>query len=317
MKIAFHSNQLGIRGTEVALYDYALGNRDILGNESIIISDVNSDLTSLEKFKNQFPVYLYENFSEVEAIIEQERVDAVYYIKAGFNDGKLVNNAKNLVHTVFKHKEPHGDVYAYVSKWLSNEMSNSEIPYVPHMVNLPKHELNYRSDFNITSEIVIGWYGGNNFEIPFARQAVIDIAQKRKDITFLFMNQDPFCDLENVLFIEGTTDLDEKVAFINTCDFMIHARERGETFGLTIAEFSTLGKPIITYRDSPEKNHIETLGENGIYYTDYSSLVSILMNISIAGIKDKDWNCYKEFTPDKVMNKFNEIFLKWINSQLV
>jgi len=104
MKIAFHSNQLGIRGTEVALYDYALGNRDILGNESIIISDVNSDLTSLEKFKNQFPVYLYENFSEVETIIEQERVDAVYYIKAGFNDGKLVNNAKNLVHTVFKHK---------------------------------------------------------------------------------------------------------------------------------------------------------------------------------------------------------------------
>jgi hypothetical protein len=26
MKIAFHSNQLGIRGTEVSLYDYALGN---------------------------------------------------------------------------------------------------------------------------------------------------------------------------------------------------------------------------------------------------------------------------------------------------
>lgn len=27
MKIAFHSNQLGIRGTEASLYDYALGNR--------------------------------------------------------------------------------------------------------------------------------------------------------------------------------------------------------------------------------------------------------------------------------------------------
>ena len=65
MKIAFHSNQLGIRGTEVALYDYALGNRDILGNESIIISDANADLTSLDKFKTQFPVYLYNDFSEV------------------------------------------------------------------------------------------------------------------------------------------------------------------------------------------------------------------------------------------------------------
>jgi len=185
-------------------------------------------------------------------------------------------------------------------------MSNGKIPYVPHMVNLPKHELNYRSDFNITNKIVIGWYGGNNFEIPFARQAVIDIAQKRKDITFLFMNQDPFCNLENVVFIEGTTDLDEKVAFINTCDFMIHARERGETFGLTIAEFSTLGKPIITYRDSPERNHIDILGENGMYYSDYQELYNILDNLIVFnGI-----NCYHDFTPEKVMNKFNEIFLK-------
>ena len=143
MKIAFHSNQLGIRGTEVALYDYAIGNKNILKNESIIISDVNADLTSLDKFKSQFPVYLYSNFNEVENIIQQENIDAVYYIKAGFNDGKLVQNAKNLVHTVFKHNEPHGDVYAYISEWLSQEMSTGKLPYVPHMVNLPKHNLNY------------------------------------------------------------------------------------------------------------------------------------------------------------------------------
>jgi glycosyltransferase involved in cell wall biosynthesis len=309
MKIAFHSNQLGIRGTEVALYDYALGNRDILGNESIIISDVNADLATLDKFKSQFPVYLYNNFSEVEVIVEQERIDAIYYIKAGFNDGKLVNNAKNLIHTVFKHKEPHGDVYSYISEWLSNEISNNELPYVPHMVNLPKHSLNYKDNFNVEDKIVIGWYGGDNFEIPFARQAVIDIAKKRKDILFLFMNQTSFCDLDNVIFIEGTTDLDEKVAFINTCDFMIHARERGETFGLTIAEFSTLGKPIITYRDSPELNHINILGDRGIYYSNYNDLYQILDNISKQDIEGKDWNCYKEFTPEKVMNKFKKVFL--------
>jgi hypothetical protein len=310
MKIAFHSNQLSIRGTEVALYDYALGNRDILGNESVIISDINSDLTSLEKFKTQFPVFLYNDFSEVEAIVEQERVDAVYYIKAGFNDGKLVKNAKNLVHTVFKHKEPHGEVYAYISEWLSNEMSNGELPYVSHMVNLPKHDLNYKDHFDLKNKIIVGWYGGNNFEIPFARQAVIDITKKRKDIIFLFMNQDPFCNLGNVLFIEGTTNLDEKVAFINTCDFMIHARERGETFGLTIAEFSTLNKPIITYKNSPERNHNIILGNKGLYYTNYNDLYQILDNISKKDIEDKDWNCYKEFTPERVMNKFKEVFLR-------
>jgi len=306
LKIAFHSNQLGIRGTEVALYDYALGNRDILGNESIIISDANADLTSLDKFKTQFPVYLYSDFSEVESIIHNENIDAVYWIKAGFNDGKLVNNAKNLVHSVFKHNDVHGDVYAYVSEWLSDEMSNGELPYVPHMVNLPKHNLDYRESFGLKDKFIIGWYGGDNFELPFAKQAVIDVAKERDDVVFLFMNCTPFTSESNIYFIKGTTNLDEKVAFINTCDVMIHSRERGETFGLTVAEFSTFGKPIITYFNSPERNHINILGDNGIYYTNYNDLYKILSEIDSSV---KGYNCYTDFTPEKVMNKFKEIFL--------
>lgn len=306
MKIAFHSNQLGIRGTEVALYDYALGNRDILGNESIIISDANADLTSLDKFKTQFPVYLYNDFSEVESVIYNEGIDAVYWIKAGFNDGKLVNNVKNLVHSVFKHNDVHGDVYAYVSEWLSDEMSNGELPYVPHMVNLPKHNLDYREPFGLKDKFIIGWYGGDNFELPFSKQAVIDVAKERDDVVFLFMNCTPFTSESNIYFIKGTTNLDEKVAFINTCDAMIHSRERGETFGLTVAEFSTFGKPIITYSNSPERNHINILGENGIYYTNYNDLYKILSEIDSSV---KGYNCYTDFTPEKVMNKFKEVFL--------
>jgi hypothetical protein len=270
LKIAFHSNQLGIRGTEVALYDYALGNRDILGNESIIISDANADLTSLDKFKTQFPVYLYNDFSEVESVIYNEGIDAVYWIKAGFNDGKLVNNAKNLVHSVFKHNDVHGDVYAYVSEWLSDEMSNGELPYVPHMVNLPKHNLDYREPFGLKDKFIIGWYGGDNFELPFSKQAAIEPIKERDDVVFLFMNCTQFTSESNIYFIKGTTNLDEKVAFINTCDAMIHSRERGETVGLTVAEFSTFAKPIITYSNSPERNHINILGDNGFYISHYN-----------------------------------------------
>ena len=36
--VAFHSYQLGERGTEIHMYNLAKYNRDILGNESIIIS---------------------------------------------------------------------------------------------------------------------------------------------------------------------------------------------------------------------------------------------------------------------------------------
>jgi glycosyltransferase involved in cell wall biosynthesis len=177
------------------------------------------------------------------------------------------------------------------------------------MVDLPNIGEDFKEFFNLKNQLVIGWYGGNNFEIPFARQAVIDIAFKRKDITFLFMNQEPFCDLSNVIFIDGTTDQEQKVAFINTCDVMIHARERGETFGLAIAEFSSKNKPIITYSLSPEKCHIDILGDKGIYYTDYLSLYNILSNIQLSDVKGKEWNCYQDFTPENVMNKFNQVFL--------
>ena len=39
MKIAFHDNSISLRGTTVALYDYAYYTRKILGNESIILYD--------------------------------------------------------------------------------------------------------------------------------------------------------------------------------------------------------------------------------------------------------------------------------------
>jgi len=157
--------------------------------------------------------------------------------------------------------------------------------------------------------LIVGWYGGDNFEIPYARQAVINAAKERSDIVFMFMNQQPFCDLPNVLFFNATTDMEEKVTFINTCDVMIHARERGETFGLAIAEFSTKNKPVITCYNAPERNHIETLGERGIYYKDYESLYTILINIKHSDLEG-DWNCYREFTPEAVIYKFNDIFLQ-------
>ena len=59
-KIAFHSNQLGIRGTEVAMYQYAKYNEEILGNKSIIVSFPNRDHGAIEKFRERFEVVLME-----------------------------------------------------------------------------------------------------------------------------------------------------------------------------------------------------------------------------------------------------------------
>ena len=62
MRVSFHSNQLGVRGTEISLYDYAFYNREILGNKSIIVSDRNADMSAYEKFNREFEVILYDRF---------------------------------------------------------------------------------------------------------------------------------------------------------------------------------------------------------------------------------------------------------------
>jgi len=168
MKIAFHSNQLSMRGTEVALFDYAYFNREYLGNESLVISDKKNDLAVLRKFQDHFDLYLYEEFSEINDVVEIYNIDALYSIKAGNFDGKLARNAKNLVHAVFQVYQPHGDVYAYVSQWLARRMGPGNMPFVPHMIHLPDNQGDFREVLGIPDDaVVFGRHGGEDqFDIP-------------------------------------------------------------------------------------------------------------------------------------------------------
>jgi len=305
--VLFWEAQLDVRGTAVAIYDYANWNEK-LGNKSIIVTN-KRDLNPVVyyKFKDRFGdnIKVVNSFNDVNKI----KSDYFYVLKYGHNDGILLNDRKNLVHVVFPSRNPHGDVYAYISKWLSEYSSNGELPYVPHMIDLPKVDSNYREWFGYKkSDIVIGWYGGDNFELEFVKQAIGNVLEKRNDLQFVFMNCKPFMIHPNIKFIETSVGLNEKVAFINTCDVMIHARTRGETFGLAIGEFNTLGKRVITFADSPERNHIVTLGDAGIYYRDYDSIYNILLNLDKKQLEG-DWNRYQDYEPEKVMKQFNKVFL--------
>lgn len=318
MKIAFHSNQLGVRGTEISLYDYAYYNREILGNKSIIVSDRNADMSAYEKFNREFEVILYDRFEEVIPILHSKRIDVAYFQKSGQYDGKLIPNMKNVVHSIFQFHQPHGDIYSYISKWLSNKMSNGVSPYVPYIVDFLKydHQMNYRDFLGIPSNaFVFGYYGGpTSFNIDFAKKAVVDVAQKYKDIYFLFMNSEPFCDgIDNIIFLDATTDMERKVGFINTCDACLHARNGGESFGLTVAEFSVKNKPVFTTTYCTDAlcdgAHLEMLGDKCVLYSDYDDLIEKILNAKEIISKKDDWNAYREYTPENVMNIFKNVYL--------
>jgi hypothetical protein len=195
-------------------------------------------------------------------------------------------------------------------------MSGGSRPFVPHMITIPKVANNFRECLGIPADaIVFGCYGGSeSFNIKFAQKAVIEIAKQRPDIYFLFLNISNFYTplikkkIPNLIFLPGTTDACTKSAFVNSCDAMLHARQRGETFGLSIGEFSSLGKQIITYSSSPERAHIEILGTNAIYYSNQNDLADVLHNFKPEAAKDFD-PYSNRFSPVNVMAKFKEVFI--------
>lgn len=236
----------------------------------------------------------------------------MYLIKYGNIDNKLSKVVPNLIHSVFMNGI-HGNCYAYVSKWLSEKYGNNA-KFVPHMIDLPNIIDNMRDELKIPQDaIVFGSYGGRySFDIDFVKQCVNDIVKYNKNIYFLFMNFDHGTTIKHdrIIYLPGNVDRKYKVKMINTCDAMIHARKIGETFGLSIGEFSSKNKPIITYK-SPnndcDKEHIRILGKKGLYYTNYNELYNLLNTFTPE--PNKDWNCYSEYTPNKVMRIFEDVFL--------
>jgi hypothetical protein len=315
MKIAFHDNSISLRGTTVALYDYAFYTRELIGNDSIILYDKNHPANNqdvYDKFSRNFNIYGYYNKTEIDNILYKENCSHLFMVKGGKPDGVISTYSKNLINaiSVCDKSDIHGDVFAMGSKWLS-KITNYEIPYVPYMVSLPDINEDMRNDLNIPlSDLVIGRNGGwETFDIEWVKNSISDVLSKRKDVWFVFQFTQPFIQHERVIYLSGSSSLVDKVKFINTCDAMLHARFIGESFGLSCAEFSIKNKPVITWIGSKERNHIDVLCEKGIYYNDSNDVLNILLNLDKTEINKNDWNMYNDYLPEKVIEKFKSVYL--------
>lgn len=315
-RIGFYQPHLDIQGTGVSYFDYAYYNEKILGNKSIMFYDQHHPATHpLARIKFEQAIETVslpgsENMVALEKACREYNVDALYIQKCGRpNDGRFIKSIPTFIHVVGVCNEPHGTVYAYVSKWLSDHCSGGSLPYVSYIIRLPENDKDFRAVLGIPrNAIVFGRTGGPySWNIPFVNDVIEDILQANKDYYFIFANTKPFMQHDRVMFVEPFADLNIKRRFINTCDAMIHARMEGESFGAAIGEFSLCNKPVITYSESPEKSHLQILGDKGLYYKDPGTLKDVLTNIRT--FLNKDYNAYAAFTPEKIMFYFNKVFI--------
>jgi hypothetical protein len=315
-KVAFWLNDLGERGTAVAVYDYAYFNQHMFNNQSYILYEKDNQFNIpevIDKFQKQFIIHGFNNFSEVDQYLKQHDITTLYIIKSGADDKKVSKFAKTFVHCVFDCTQPHGDTYAAISDSVVGWESN--IPVLPHMINLPDHSEDMRTKLSIPKDAtVFGRYGGKHqFNISGIHTILFQIACNNPNLYFIFANTEHFCPpLRNIIHLNTITDLHEKRKFINTCDAMLWARSDGETFGLSIGEFSTCNKPIIAYKhENISSNfHIKTLKNNALWFRTADEFMKILTSFNRESVKQKYWNMYTEYTPEKVMNIFRRLVLE-------
>ena len=320
-KIAFYSNQLGERGTEVALYDYAHYNETMLNNKSIIIYNRNhpwNNVNAIKKFQKRFEVFGISsdtNAPEIDSILLLQKCDIIYMILYG-TPIQVPREAKVCIHCVFYCMDtPFGNVYASIAPWVKN--NNNRYPVVPHMINLPDHAETMRQELNIPEDAVVyGRYGGlDAFDIEYVHRIIYRVAKNNPSIYFLFANTNKFCDdLPNIIHLDTIIDLDKKVKFINTCDAMIWARNAGETFSCSMGEFSIKNKPIICTKTGI-LGHVALLKENAIWYNE-NNLEEIFTTFNKDENAKRDWNMYKEYTPGPVMKLFKEVFIDSVPNNL-
>ena len=109
-KVAFHVNQFSIRGTEVAIYDYACYNEILLGNDSVFIAPeshkyrvhpttgpTHSQCIE-DKFRKTFQILEYAGGSGyLDQILKDEKCDVVRYTRNKVDRYVLFNDWYELI----------------------------------------------------------------------------------------------------------------------------------------------------------------------------------------------------------------------------
>ena len=172
--------------------------------------------------------------------------------------------------------------------------------------NILQTNLNVSLNIPLDAKVFGAYAGKTEFNINVVKEVIKETVRKDPKTFFIFMNIPEFDNHPNIKFLPSSYDLIEKSKFVDTCDYMIHARSGGETFGLAISEFSLAGKPVITYGESGERAHIEMLGDYGITYSNPEELKDIFENTQ-KYLKYDDYSIpYLIFSPENVIKKFKK-----------
>ncbi|MBM5802175.1 MAG: hypothetical protein FJ077_15425 [Cyanobacteria bacterium K_DeepCast_35m_m2_023] len=299
MRINFVEGSIGYRGTTRAIRSYFKAIKKLFPSveaEYTFLKNhpLNKFNCGLELIEEGMKINAVSSFCE----IETSHFDLLYHVTAEdmseihWFDRKGCNT---LIHQVGYQRPPkrkHSYHFAYTSYWQAISLGDGNNKVLPYIIDEPLYRIpvvEARAKLGIQSDrIVLGRHGGlDTWNLPFVEKALLTAANTNKKLHFIFMNTKRFCDHPSFTFLDGTRDDYKRELFLQSCDAMIHARWEGETFGLACAEFLIRKKPIITWNNSRERNHILLADASLIGYNDGHDLTTTLANITIDKIHER------------------------------
>mmetsp|Transcript_29285 Transcript_29285/g.49212 ORF Transcript_29285/g.49212 Transcript_29285/m.49212 type:complete len:389 (-) Transcript_29285:108-1274(-) len=296
------------------------------------------------KFESNFgPIITYSGALEgggqrLAAKLRELNCHLFYSLKSGessfapyFQPGSL--RIPWAVHAVFHTSQPHGTSFAAVSHKLAEDTGllarcgGNIHTYVDHVVDFPleeltmdtvkmRHEMRVELGIPHDAKLVLCRHGGpTTFNIDLVRDNLRDVVSRHHGVHVVLMNTDPLAHKHpHIHEIEGTPAVEGKARFFAACDAMLHARGDGETFGLAVAEFALRNKPVITWDGTQAEGyaeaHLEILGDKAYKFRDLVSLERIISDLALNGIPDRDWNAYKLYSREKIIPKFERVFIQ-------
>ena len=224
-----------------------------------------------------------------EVICLSKGYDLVYYVTSdspGSFSWLQEMACRTLLHQVGYQQPDYNSAtyFAYTSYWQSLYFTGGTSTTIPYIIEDPVNQISKdeaREELGIPREaIVLGRHGGSDtWNLPFASKVVTEVAKSRRDLFFIFCGTPPFCSEENIRFFPGTHKYAFLESFIGSADAMLHARWEGETFGMACAEFLIRQKPIITWGESRERNHILLADRSAIFFNTPADLTSTLLHL--------------------------------------
>ena len=331
--LIFHDNALELRGTGVAMHDYADAWEELLcGTAYIYASRLNpagglhphpgkAHFTS--RFGSRVRLYDDWDWARVNEDADAVGASAIYAICGGYPETvrfrpSACSGVRQIVHAVFDGNVQWGDAFAVVSSAV-----HKDPPVVPHIVYLPPYNGTpgaLRAELRIPSTATVfcrhgGW---DSFDMSWVMTGICDAlrdddARGTQRLHFIFMNTKPLpCEHARLHYLGGTHVRSEKARFLDSCDACLHGTMGGETFGLSVGECALAGKPVLAY-DKPlhHRHHLDTMGPLAVTFSDAPSFSAALwaLNSTAERVRAPLYAAaYEQYSRENVMAEFVRVF---------